>query len=196
MGDLRPVPVDNSIARINWKWLQNRLAQGIWLGLALISVAIFVTGGLSLYRNLQQPCTLHPADCTQQRLLTTDNLSRLETMGLSLTSYALFVLVSFSLLTAFCLFFGWLIFIRRPKDGNAWFVALFLVLYGSAGNTAITTAAAGACHSWGCLYNSLPIWRVYCSSFSSLSFPTAALRPDGPFYRSSSGELPLSQPIL
>lgn len=117
-----------------WGQTQQKVASGIWLTLASVSVAIWLAGNVFLYQDLHQVCSASPFDCAIRRQLTTENITRLQSMGLSIEDYITFVMTGFNLGASACVMLGILIFSLKGDDRNAWLTALFLVMYGGAGN--------------------------------------------------------------
>lgn len=160
-----------------WSLTQQKVAGGIWLTLASVSVAIWVAGNIFLYQELHQICSATAFDCALRRSLTPDNLAQLQALGLSVEAYVIFVMTSFNWGAAICVMLGVLIFGLRGQDPNAWLAALFLVMYGGAGNQTHIRAVATAIPEIGfpLLLVSLLIEIIFVVFF--VTFPNGQFRP-------------------
>jgi hypothetical protein len=115
----------HSYTRVQGRWLV--LARVGWVGLVVVTLAIFFASLPMYLAQLQTPCTEFA--CVYQQL-TNSQAKLLEGIGLSIGNYAAFTLAIAFASILMCLVVGTLIIWRRPDDRMAFFVALMLVTLG------------------------------------------------------------------
>jgi hypothetical protein len=126
--------------RGRWSW--QRLAQGVWIALALVLLANFVASIPAYYQIMRTACTLPsqvpctmpgpPGNTSEQ--LTPANVQVLAHLHLSLTVYAAYIVTLDVVVSLLAWSIGLLIFWRKSAEGMGLFVSLFLVLLGATGS--------------------------------------------------------------
>ncbi len=114
-----------SVARVLGRWIL--LARALWITLLVLTLAIFFASLPMYLAQLQTPCT--EVACEYQQL-THSQSEMLESVGLSITSYAAITIVLAFVSILMCLVVSTLIIWRRPGDRMAFFVALMLITLG------------------------------------------------------------------
>lgn len=160
-----------------WNTGQKRIAMGLWWMLASVSVAIWISGNISLYQELHQICGASPPDCAARRLLTYDNIARLQAMGLSTEAYIAFIMTCFNLGASACLVLGLLIFLQKANYRNAWFAALFLVMYGGSGNVTHTKALTDAISTLWLPIEMVSLLNQFLFVMFFITFPNGRFAP-------------------
>ena len=117
----------SSAPGLQGRWLA--LARTAWVVVALLAVAIFVVGVGLRFAELQQVCTASASVCSQQSLLSPENVRELHSLGLSLDFWALYNSAQSIVFAAVWWTVGAVIFARRSEDRMALLVSLFLVTF-------------------------------------------------------------------
>ncbi len=108
-----------------------RIARAAWLALAiLIFVALIPAAPVYLTQQMQI-CTANPSQCAQDGLMTAERLRQFQAAGISLQAWAAYNLASRLLLTGLFGLAALVIFLRKPADRMALFVAFFLLVFGA-----------------------------------------------------------------
>ncbi len=165
--------------KVNSAWstyIPNRwliLARAVWLVMGALAVGLFVAGIPAEYTQLQRGCPT-PA-CASSGGVAPVELSLLENLGLSPEFFAAY---GIALEIVFALVFivvAALIFWRKSSDRQALFVALALLLFGTATQPFTMHALVAAHPSWGPPVDGLHF--LGSASFSLFLF----IFPDGRF---------------
>ena len=148
------------------------LARGIWLALAAFILVALVKAVPIYFEQAQQICTLGPAECAQSTLMTVERLHQFEALGVSLTAWAAYTLITRLFLNAVFGLVALIIFLRKPKERMPLFVAFFLL---SFANNGVINALGQSSAAWW-----LPVQLITASGWGSfLLFFT--LFPSGHF---------------
>jgi hypothetical protein len=114
-----------------WNW--QRVAQGVWIVLALVLLVIFVANIPAYYQSSRTGCTLpNPGDCATG-LLTPGNFQALAQLHLSGSAVAGFLATLTLAVSVLYWVVGLLIFWRKSQEWMGLFVSLLLVMFGAAG---------------------------------------------------------------
>jgi hypothetical protein len=105
-----------------------RIAQIVWVAIALLSAVIFVMGLSVWFPALQQLCTATAQECQQRLQLTPGEAQSLQTSGWSLDAYAWYTLNTRLLQKALGVAIGIVLFWRKPSDFMAWVASIFLMV--------------------------------------------------------------------
>jgi signal transduction histidine kinase len=136
------------------------VARGSWLVLAAFIMLALVKAVPIYFERAQRICTLGPAECTQLALLTVERLHQLEALGISLSAWAAYILISRLILNAVFGLVALLIFLRKPKERMALFVAFFLLAFGA--NNGVINALGQSSAAWW-----LPVQFITASGWAS-----------------------------
>ncbi len=158
----------HSYARVPGRWIM--LARGIWIALAVLTLAIFFASLPVYVVLLQTPCA---GMACQWQQLTHSQAEMLQGMGLSLADYALFTLVFALASVVLCLVVSTLIIWHRPDDRMAFIVALMLVTLGPI----IVVADPPAASPWWVPNACLTFLNGFLLVLVFLLFPTGQFVP-------------------
>jgi hypothetical protein len=98
---------------------------------AVRRILVLVKAAPLYFSRAQQICTLDPAACTSESLMTAERLRQFEASGVSLAAWAGYTLVSRLFITAVFAIVALLIFLRKPHGWFPLFVAFFLISFGA-----------------------------------------------------------------
>ncbi|MDE3231658.1 MAG: GAF domain-containing sensor histidine kinase [Chloroflexota bacterium] len=104
------------------------LARGVWLLLVVPSVALFVIGLPAYYQRLQQAC-VDATTCSLAMSLSAKGIHAFAAIGVSLSDYALFSVIFWTVIVAIWSGMGALIFWRGSDDWLALLAAFALVMF-------------------------------------------------------------------
>ncbi|HJT55641.1 MAG TPA: hypothetical protein VJ761_04030 [Ktedonobacteraceae bacterium] len=107
------------------------LARIVWLALVVPSLALFVASLPVYYAQIQRAC-VDPVTCNIGGALTAKGLQQLPALGLSVSGYALLLIIFFAIIVTMWSGIGFLIFWRRSDEWFALFTAFFLVIFNAA----------------------------------------------------------------
>jgi hypothetical protein len=128
----------HSYARVPGRWIV--LARGLWIILAILTLAIFFAS-LPLYlAQLQTPCA-GTACAVASSQLSAGQVGALKGIGLSLGDYAVFTVALTLAIMVGCLVVSTVIVWRRSHDRMAMLVALMLVTFGPLNATSTLHAS-------------------------------------------------------
>jgi len=134
-----------SSARLQGHWL---LAARVgWVAIVAWALALCIISLPAYYQRLQIPCTSTIA-CQLNGALTSAGMRTLHTIGLSLSSYAIYNVVFGMILIVIWSIVGFIIFWRRSDEWIALLVALTLILFNSVQPDTAPTALAMAHPAW------------------------------------------------
>ncbi len=117
-------------ARLHGGWLI--FARICWLVLAVLALAVFVTGLPLYFANLQVVCNSYTPTCNVGQLSLQSALV-LQSLGISVGGYAVFALLLTIAITMVWIVVSVVIFWRKSDDRIALLVSLALVLFGGSG---------------------------------------------------------------
>ena len=121
---------DEAETRLQGHWL--RLAQAVWILVAVLSFFLFVVSIPMFYAQIRSVCAGDTCNGVQ---ISAEQAHALEAHGISLTGYALYS-VSVAIISTLIWFSaGWLIFWRKSNYWIALLVALQLVTQGATNST-------------------------------------------------------------
>ena len=104
------------------------IARVVWIAIVIPSVILFVASLPVFYAQIQKPC-VDVTTCNIFGTLTAKGLQGLPALGLSVSSYAAFVTIFFTINVAIWGGVGFLIFWRRSDEWFALVTAFFLVMF-------------------------------------------------------------------
>jgi hypothetical protein len=107
-----------------------RVFRIAWVGVAVLTAGVFVSGLPSEFARLQTPCD-SATSCAWLPRLTGENARQLGELGLSADFFAAYFIVIEVVYTAMSFAIGALIFWRRPEDRMALVVSLTLITFGA-----------------------------------------------------------------
>jgi hypothetical protein len=105
-----------------------RIARIVWLALVIPTMVLFVASLPVFYAQIQKPC-VDAVTCNITGALTTKGLQDLLVLGISVSGYAAFVTIFYSIIVAIWSGIGFLIFWRRSDEWFALVTAFFLVMF-------------------------------------------------------------------
>jgi hypothetical protein len=108
------------------RWLV--FARVVWVGVALLTVGVFVLSIPSEFARLRSPCT-DTVSCSWLIRLTTPHVRELSDLGLSVDFFASYFITLEAAFTVVPIAVGAIIFWRRPNDRMAFLVSLVLLMY-------------------------------------------------------------------
>jgi hypothetical protein len=114
--------------RLSGSWLI--IARAVWLVLVVPSLGLFVASLPVYYQQLQTAC-VGPVTCNVVGALTAKGFQALSAFGFSVSGYAAFNVIFWTIIEAIWSAVGFLIFWRRSDDWFALLVVLFLVMFNS-----------------------------------------------------------------
>ena len=117
--------------RGQWSW--QRVAQGIWIVLALILLVIFVANIPAFFQYARTVCTLPDAGNCPTEQLTPAYVQVLGQMHLSVATAEVFLAILCVAVSVLYWMLGLLIFWRKSGEWIGLFVSLLLVMFGSIG---------------------------------------------------------------
>jgi hypothetical protein len=103
-------------------------ARVVWVGVALLTVGVFVLSIPSEFARLQSPCT-DTVSCSWLIRLTAPHVRELRDLGLSVDFFASYFITLEAAFTVVPIAVGAIIFWRRPNDRMAFLVSLVLLMY-------------------------------------------------------------------
>jgi signal transduction histidine kinase len=112
------------------------LARAAWLVLAAVILATLVQAAPIYLAQQMQICTADSSQCSQQGLMTVENMHQLEAIGITLPVWGAYTLISRLIFTAFTGLVALIVFLRKPGEWMPLFVAFFLLVF-SANNGVI-----------------------------------------------------------
>ena len=104
------------------------IARTVWLMLVVPSLGLFVASLPAYYQQLQRAC-VDLVTCNLYGSLRAQGLAALTTTGFTLSGYAAFITIFFTIIVAIWCGVGFLIFLRRSDDWFALLSAFFLVMF-------------------------------------------------------------------
>jgi len=117
--------------RGQWNW--QRVAQGVWIVLALVLLVDFAVNIPAYYHSSRTGCTMpSPADCPTG-LLTTGNVQALTRLHLSVSAAAGFLATLTLAVSVLYWVVGLLIFWRKSQEWMGLFASLACVMLGATG---------------------------------------------------------------
>lgn len=130
-SDTLPAASPTSPGRGRWNW--QRLAQGVWIGLALVLLVIFVANIPAFYQTARTGCTLPDPEACPTGLLTPGNFQALTRLHLSVTAVAGFLATLTVAISVLYWVVGLLIFWRKSQEWVGLIFSLICVLVGAIG---------------------------------------------------------------
>jgi hypothetical protein len=104
------------------------IARTVWLMLVVPGLGLFVASLPTYYQQLQRAC-VDPVTCNLYGSLNAQGLAALTTTGFTMSGYAAFTTIFFTIIVAIWCGVGFLIFLRRSDDWFALLSAFFLVMF-------------------------------------------------------------------
>ena len=141
-----PSSSDSPSTTLRGRWLL--LARAIWLGIAILTLALFVAGVAADFARLQVPCPTDACLSTSGQLTPAER-GALADLGLSLGFYAAYAVTLDVVFAAVYVVIAALIFWRKSTDRFAMFVALALLTFGTATFPYSFDALLAAQPTWG-----------------------------------------------
>ena len=119
------------------------IARTVWLMLVVPGLGLFVASVPTYYQQLQRAC-VDLVTCNLYGSLNAQGLAALTTTGFTMSGYAAFTTIFFTIIVAIWCGVGFLIFWRRSDDWFALLSAFFLVMFNitSPGSPAYALAIA------------------------------------------------------
>lgn len=122
-----------------WNW--QRIAQGVWIVLALVLLANFIANIPAFYQSSRTGCNLpNPTQCPTG-LLTPGNVQALERLHLSVATVASILATLTIAVSVLYLSVGLLIFWRKSQEWSGLFFSFICVLLGASGIFGFTATA-------------------------------------------------------
>lgn len=144
--------------------------------MAALSLGLFVTGLPFYFAQLQIPCV--GADtCSLNGALSLANIRTLQSLGISVGSYSVYIIVCSVVAALVWMITGILIFWHKSNDRVLLFVALMLVTFGAVGTGGSTTALAMRYPVWDIPVNCLYFFAVVSAGLFAYLFPTGRFIP-------------------
>lgn len=106
-----------------------------WVAVALIALVIFMVSIFGYWTEVQRVCLEGARACSDQGLLTQENMRQLERLGLSVSLYSAYVIALRVVALTVWVVVGAVIFWRKSEDRMALLVASMLVTFGSSFQT-------------------------------------------------------------
>lgn len=107
--------------------LRLRIARAAWLAWVVLVVSLFVASLPANFEELHRACD--PPDCAENQL-TRNEFGLLQAAGVAVDGYAVYMVILLSVFSAVHAAIGLFIFLRKPADPLALFVAFTLVTFG------------------------------------------------------------------
>jgi hypothetical protein len=108
-----------------------RFFRGLWVGVAALTVGVFVWGIPGEFARLRTPCD-SAVSCAWLPRLTDDHARQVVDLGLSADFFAVYFIALEVAFTVMSFAIGAVIFWRKPRDRTALVVSLMLVTWGAA----------------------------------------------------------------
>ena len=126
-------PRGETDTRLRGRWLV--LARVVWVGIAVLSLGLVIASIPSYFAFLHVLCTGAPATCRNNGQITPDYLRALQALGLSLDSYATYLVALVIVFAVVYASIAAVIFWRKSDDRMAFFASLTLVTFPAAFST-------------------------------------------------------------
>jgi hypothetical protein len=137
------------------------LARAGWIGVVMLTLALFI-GSLPAYvSRLQVPCT-GAAACSLNGVLTRTQIRGLQAAGISVGSYAAYTVALYVAIALIWSTVGLIIFSRRSDDWLALLVALTLILFNTGATQNAPTALALSSPAWAVPVNVVALLAGLC----------------------------------
>ena len=118
---------------LSGRWLV--LARVVWVGIAVLSLGLVIASIPSYFAFLHVLCTGALATCRNNGQITPDDLRALQALGLSLDSYATYLVALYIVFTVGYATIGAVIFWRKSDDRMALFASLTLIMFPAGFNS-------------------------------------------------------------
>jgi hypothetical protein len=131
LSEALPAALPTPSGRKRWSW--QRVAQAVWIVLALALLVIFVANIAAFFQYARTVCTLPDAGNCPTEQLTPAYVQVLDQLHLSVTAAEGFLAALCVAVSVLYWLLGLLIFWRKSQERIGLLVSLLLVLFGSAG---------------------------------------------------------------
>jgi len=169
-----PSSTDSPSTTLRGRWLV--LARVGWLGIAILTLALFVAGVAADFARLQVPCPTDACLSTSGQLTPAER-GALADLGLSLGFYAAYAVALDVVFAAVYVVIAALIFWRPSTDRFALFVALALLTFGTATFPYSFDALLAAQPTWGLALAVLDVLGSICFILFLYLFPDGRFVP-------------------
>jgi hypothetical protein len=139
-----------------------------------LQIAVYGLGLPVWFRGMHAACADTPLACQQQARLTTAELESLRAEGWSAVNYAVYMLVTRSLVKALCVSLAAVIFWRQPRSRMAFITSLFLLI---GLESTIPEALARAEPAWWLPTRAAGYVAVVCFALFFYLFPNGQFVP-------------------
>ncbi|HEX6480864.1 MAG TPA: hypothetical protein VF043_18645 [Ktedonobacteraceae bacterium] len=160
--------------RLRGRWLV--FARIAWVLVAALSVGLFVAGLPFYFAQLQIPCVGADA-CSLNGALSLANMRTLQSLGISVSSYSVYLIVCSVVAALVWIIIGGLIFWHKSNDWVLLLVALMLVTFGAVGTGGSTTVLVMHYPVWNIPVNCLYFFAVVSAGLFAYLFPTGRFVP-------------------
>ncbi len=160
--------------RLQGRWLV--FVRIVWLLVAALAVGLFGAGLPFYFAHLQIPCVGADA-CAVNGALSLANMRTLQGLGISVSSYSVYLLVCSIVAALVWMLTGGLIFWHKSHDWVLLLVALMLVTFGAVGTGGPTTVLAMRYPVWNIPVNGLYFFAVVSAGLFAYLFPTGRFEP-------------------